>query len=224
MGAYLKASLVLPQSVLATAREYNYSKANYLILARRNKQLQKEFPQVWADIQSCVHCADGRQPIEYARDLVASWLIEDYFLHILLDAGYEIESAGTDKQRRILSQCQVGADCDFQVFLEGRKIQVEFLCDYTGYWKKNGHLDLRDEKYKKLRSQHAFGFGVDILGKQAILLDFRQDIPGTRKISSHKPFGGKPAYAVPCSGSLFFVLSPEELSKHLRAAVLKPTA
>ena len=34
------------------AREVNYSKENYLILARRNKQLQKEFPQIWENIQA----------------------------------------------------------------------------------------------------------------------------------------------------------------------------
>ena len=40
MGAYQSASQLLPKPVLAMAREFNYSKENYLILARRNKQLQ----------------------------------------------------------------------------------------------------------------------------------------------------------------------------------------
>ena len=85
MGAYQNASQLLPKPVLAMAREVNYSKENYLILARRNKQLQKEFPQIWENIQGCAYCADGRAPIEYARDLVASWLVEDYFLHLLTE-------------------------------------------------------------------------------------------------------------------------------------------
>ena len=49
MGAYQNASQLLPKPVLAMAREVNYSKENYLILARRNKQLQKEFPQIWGE-------------------------------------------------------------------------------------------------------------------------------------------------------------------------------
>lgn len=59
MGAYQSASQLLPKPVLAMAREFNYSKENYLILARRNKQLQKDFPQIWENIQSCAYCADG---------------------------------------------------------------------------------------------------------------------------------------------------------------------
>ena len=126
MGAYQNASQLLPKPVLAMAREVNYSKENYLILARRNKQLQKEFPQIWENIQGCAYCADGRAPIEYARDLVASWLVEDYFLHLLMEA--------------------------------------------------------------------------------------------------HKPYGGKPAYVVPCQEDDFFPLSPDDLAKHLQAALLAKTA
>ena len=36
---------------------------------------------------------------------------------------------------------------------------VEFLCDYTGYWCRTGHVDLRDGKYKKLRTQQALALG-----------------------------------------------------------------
>ena len=84
------------------AREFNYSKENYLILARRNKQLQKDFPQIWENIQSCAYCADGRSSIEYARDLVASWLVEDYFLHLLTEAGCEATAAGADKRLSLI--------------------------------------------------------------------------------------------------------------------------
>ena len=141
MGAYQNASQLLPKPVLAMAREVNYSKENYLILARRNKQLQKEFPQIWENIQGCAYCADGRAPIEYARDLVASWLVEDYFLHLLTEAGYEAAAAGADKKRTILQYCQTGAECDFQIRLGGQVFHVEFLCDYTGYWCRTGHVD-----------------------------------------------------------------------------------
>lgn len=38
---------------------------------------------------------------------------------------------------------------------------MEFLCDYTGYWCRTGHVDLRDGKYKKLRTQQSLALGVD---------------------------------------------------------------
>ena len=224
MGAYQSASQLLPKPVLAMAREFNYSKENYLILARRNKQLQKDFPQIWENIQSCAYCADGRSSIEYARDLVASWLVEDYFLHLLTEAGCEATAAGADKRRAILQYCQTGADCDFQVRLNGQVCHVEFLCDYTGYWRRTGHVDLRDGKYKKLRAQQAQALGVDARQRQAILLDFRQEVPGVRRLEVHKPYGGKPAYVVPCPETGFFPLSPDELAKHLRSALLAKTA
>lgn len=224
MGAYQNASQLLPKPVLAMAREVNYSKENYLILARRNKQLQKEFPQIWENIQGCAYCADGRAPIEYARDLVASWLVEDYFLHLLTEAGYEAAAAGADKKRTILQYCQTDAECDFQIRLGGQVFHVEFLCDYTGYWCRTGHVDLRDGKYKKLRTQQSLALGVDAQQRKAILLDFRQEVPGVRRVEAHKPYGGKPAYVVPCQEDDFFPLSPDDLAKHLQAALLAKTA
>lgn len=224
MGAYHNASQLLPKPVLAMSREFNYSKENYLILSRQSKQLQKEFKQTWENIQSCVYCADGREPIEYARDLVASWVVEDYFLHLLTEAGCQAAVAGADRNRAVLPCCQTGADCDFQVRLDGQTFHVEFLCDYTGYWRRTGHVDLRDGKYKKLRSQQALALGVDAQQRQAILLDFRQNVPGVRRVEAHKPYGGKPAYMVPCLEAEFFLLSPEELAKQFRSTLLAKTA
>ena len=217
MGAFQNAGLLLPRSVQNMAAEYGYEEDNLLILAGDEGRLRREYPETYRNLLSCGHQKDGRSYLEYAQDLVASWVVEDYFRQMLLDAGCEITAAGADRERRLLPNIRVSASSDFRIRLDGREIPVEFMCDYTGYWARSGKIDLRDSKFEKLKREGALFLGVDAKGGRAILLDFRREAPEAVYIPSHRPYGFKPAYSIPCPKEKFFPLSPQRLSQELAA-------
>lgn len=223
MGAYRNAPILLGRPLLEAAQEYGYSDANLLILAGDEGKLAQAFPSILADIQTCAHNADNRTPMAYAQDLVASWVVEDWFLHLLAGAGCEAAAVGADRCRSILPNCVVSSASDFQVRCRGKTLRVEFLCDYTGFWRKTGRIDLRDSKYERLRKEQALVFGADALWQRAILLDMSDDIPGILRAPSYKPYGGKPAVRLPCQEEDFFPLTAKQLSRRL-AAISQPAA
>lgn len=224
MGAFNNAHILLGQSVFDIAQKYQYSEPNLLLLSGQDEELRKAFPDVYENIQTCDHNADTRSPMDYARDLVASWVVEDWFLRLLTDAGCEASAAGTDRNRNILPGGEVSSASDFRVLYQGRELCVELLCDYTGFWRRHGKIDLRDDKYQHLRRERALVFGADALWQRAILLDMGEEIPGIIQVESYKPYGGKPAVRVPCGEEEFFPLEAPRLAEHLYTKFLAASA
>lgn len=224
MGAYTNALLLLDRPVFEAAQEYGYSEPNLLLLSGKDEELHLNFPAVYEDIQSCAHNADARSPMDYARDLVASWVVEDWFLRLLREADCEASAVGSDQCRNILPGCVVSSASDFQVRYQGQELRVELLCDYTGFWRKHGKIDLRDAKYQHLRKEKALVFGADALWQRAILLDMGEEIPDIVQVGSYKPYGGKPAVRVPCRDEEFFPLEASRLAERLHAQFLAASA
>ena len=94
------------------AKKLNYSESNILVLEGNEEELKNLYPDVYANILSCVHNRDGRSPMEYARDLVSSWIFEDYMVQKFNSLGYKLYLSGKDKERVILSHSRVGSDSD----------------------------------------------------------------------------------------------------------------
>ena len=224
MGAYTNAPLLLDRPVLEAAQEYGYSEPNLLLLSGEDEELLLNFPAVYENIQSCAHNADARSPMDYARGLVASWVVEDWFLRLLGETGCKASAVGSDRCRNILPGCVISSTSDFQVRYQGQELRVELLCDYTGFWRKHGKIDLRDAKYQHLRRERALVFGADALWQRAILLDMEEEIPGIIQVESYKPYGGKPAVRVPCREEEFFPLEAPRLAERLHAKFLAASA
>lgn len=224
MGAFQNASILIGRPLLEAAWEYGYSTQNLMLLAGQDKELKAKFPAVYEDIQTCGHNADFRTSMEYARDLVASWVVEDWFLRLLKAAGCEATAVGADRARNILPGCVVSSASDFQIQYCGQDLRMEFLCDYTGFWRRSGKIDLRDAKYQHLRQERALVFGADTLSRQGVLLDMRNDILGIVQVDSYKPYGGKPAVRIPCKEEDFFPLKVSSLAERLQATLLDASA
>lgn len=185
---YSKLSELYKIPLIQVAQSLNYSESNILILKQDFSVLKERYPQVWLNISSCVHNADRRTPEEYALDLVSSWVFEDTLLkygskHLSLTLN------GADRTREILSNTRVSSASDFM--LAGRCLEV--VNSYTKYWKVKKQIDLRDNKYNKLKAKKSLLLCVDVYSKNFFVLDLTKDIP-FKYIESHEFYGGKSAY------------------------------
>lgn len=195
MGAFNQLSAYYPEGLVNKANELNYSNANLLILVGDEQGLKCFYPEIYDNLLSCRHNKDGRSFMEYAQDLVASWIFEDDIMSQLKAGGLIIECAGTDKKREILAHKNVSAGSDYLVCWEGKRILLELMSDYTGYWTRYGQMDLRDDKYTKLKMSSSLFLGVSTKDQKFIFLDFSADTKATY-IPSHRPYGYKPAYQI----------------------------
>ncbi len=201
MGAFANLGSFFGENLVTIAKKCGYHQSNILILESKIEQLQNEYPNVYKALNSCTHHRDSRTPLQYAQDLVASWLFEDYILQLCSENGLDIEGDGADKNREILSSAKVSASSDSLVTLNGKSRPMEIMTDYGGYWSRTGLLDLRDSKYMKLENSRSLFLGFSTKDNKYLLIDFSEPVP-SKYIRSHFPYGGKPAYQISCKGLL----------------------
>mgnify|MGYP007069843879 CR=1 FL=1 len=221
MGAFSKLPDFFGRSLVAVAKEHNYSEANILILEGKLDELKASFPGVYYNLTTCSHHRDRRTPLEYAQDLVASWLFEDYVCEGLNINGLRIRKAGADSNRAILANSRVSSSSDTIVSCEGAvERKLEIMTDYGSYWSRYGCIDLRDGKYQGLCNSASLFLGFSTDDKKYILMDFSKAV-NEKYIPSHYPYGGKPAYQIPCDG-LLFDFTFDKVSKTIRDILLVP--
>ena len=102
MGAYEGLSNYFNQPLSDFAKNLGYNESNILILEGKLDQLQNRYINIYTNLLSCHHHSDRRTPLEYGKDLVASWLFEDYFINEMQNDEFEIQLAGADRTRQIL--------------------------------------------------------------------------------------------------------------------------
>lgn len=218
MGAYQQISRMYKEGILAKAVELGYSQANLCILKGDLERLENDYPECFRNLQSCLHNKDSRSMLEYARDLVASWIFEDTIVQKLIAAGLSTSLSGTDKNREILATTKVSASSDCTIAFNGRHRHLEIMSDYTGWWESTGHLELRDSKYTKLSREKALFLGICTVSQKFILLDFSGQI-NARYIPSHRPYGGKPAYSINIEKAALKKFSMPPLMEELKIAL-----
>jgi len=200
MGAFSELSNNFFKNIIEKAKELNYSESNILILQGNLNELKDKFPDVYSNLISCTHNRDKRTPLEYGQDLVASWLFEDCLVDSLKKQGFEISLSGADSGREILATSKVSSNSDTTVTYMGKSLQMEIMSDYTGYWARTNKIDLRDEKYTKLKRTSSLFLGVSTKDTTYVMIDFSQNV-NHQYIDSHRPYGGKPCYSISITAS-----------------------
>jgi len=192
MGAYSGMSQLLGDLV-PIAKKLNYPESSIAVLKGDMQELQDKHPQTYSNLLSCRHNRDRRSPLEYGQDLVASWLFEDYLMKELSEAGLSISGAGADKNREILPNVKVSSSSDCEVTYKGKSKGLEIMNDYTGWWRKTHHIDLRDQKYSKIVRTESMFLGVSNSDNTYVLIKKMANFP-SKFIQAHAPYGFKPAY------------------------------
>ncbi len=195
MGAFYGLSQYFSNGIINKAIELRYSEPNILILTGDEFSLRNKYPDVWRCLISCEHQRDRRHPMEYGRDLVSSWVFEDCIIGSLRDAGLDVRHNGADKERQVLPHNNVTTDSDAVLIVNGICIPMEIMCDYTRYWTSSGSIDLRDNKYHRLKNSKSLFLGFSTVDNTVVILDFSKDLE-YRYIEYHTAYGGKPVYSV----------------------------
>lgn len=213
MGAFVGMTALLG-NLVPIAERLGYPESSICVLKGDIDVLEKEFPKTYSNLMGCNHNRDNRAPIQYGKDLVASWIYEDFLMEQLQLVGITIEGAGADKNREILAHAKVSAASDCLVTYNGKSRKLEIMNDYKGYWAKNRCLDLRDAKYNKLSNENSIFLGVAPLHKKYVLLDFSENVEATF-IPHHPPYGFKPVYQVPISQDALKELDFTEIAQEV---------
>lgn len=210
---YDELSNFFPISLVELAKKLDYDKDNLLVLESDEKNLETMYPKTYENILSCIHNRDIRTPMQYARDLVASWLFEDYLVYKFNELGYSLLLKGKDSTRKILSNLNVGAESDALFTYSGKEVNIEIINDYTGFWFKNKKMHLRDAKFIKLRNEKSILLAISIKDRSFIVMPITENT-GYKYINSHFPYGGKPAYEIKISNK-FLDFNVKEIIKNI---------
>ena len=187
------------RTLLDVASELGYSDENLEMLAcdKNDKnakfQLYKKHKSLFDAFlkTDCADLRDGRNPLDYFKDLIASWVGEDLLVRALNEYGLKAEVANADKDRKIKeSRRQITCAADIKLEYEGNVRFVE-LMDALSPVEEYGQFDLRLSKAKK-QFEHGNIFLLQCLtdGK-FVLIDFLRDSITVKYNAPHPRWGGK---------------------------------
>lgn len=213
-NVYVMLEKFFDDTMINIAKKMGYSEENILILENNVDRLKLDYQDVYDNLKSCKHNRDNRSEIEYAQDLICSWIFEDYLIYNLKLSGLDAELSGADHERKILNSSSVSSKSDMVVKGNDKKIYIELVNDYRGYWSKYNKVDLRDDKYlhiKKLSSGNdkSFLLGIDFCNQKFFLFDVNnnQDVKYEEFHSTYK----KPAYSISLKNTVYNDFSFEKI-------------
>jgi hypothetical protein len=207
--------------LLDYAKKLNYPEENLLVLEGKEEEMYKKFPEIKIHLNSCLHNRDKRSMFEYAEDLVYSWLMEDYLFDHLKKYFILVHSGG-DKERKIKPCIRITSESDFKIEYNGEKVALEISNDYTGLFYNRKICNLRDNKFLKLKENTnlTLMLGIDIINRYFFIINL-QDFSEFKKIDSHYPFGGKPAYELDLKNVNFYPFNIEEIAVEIKRSLIK---
>ena len=184
-------------SVYKEAEKLNFGPVYLAILAGDMEYVKINAPEIYRNVLSCAHQADVRSATVYVRDIVASWVYEEYILAVLLHCGFDVELAGADKYRTILASSKVSNGADYIWHLPYGSTRTNALdCDFSGFWSAKCVMHLRDNKYIHLTESESILLGIDCKNHMFYLIDFAKGKIHAQYLPHHHAYGDKPAYAI----------------------------
>jgi hypothetical protein len=139
---------------------------------------------------------DRRSGVEYAIDLLIGWISEDALMLWFDETDILAVLSGRDRYREFLNARQISTQPDIEIGTGPNRRKLEYMNDWTGYWGRSNTLDLRDNKYNRLLEECSIFLGISSHDLNAVVMDFNDtdDIGNWIRITSHQPYGGKPAW------------------------------
>lgn len=191
------------KSPIEVAKELCYNNDNIFLLELDINDINKlasKNPELYSILRSCGHHRDSRTLIEYAQDLICSWLIEDYIISELKNNNLAIELSGEDRERKILKSRKISTNSDYFISFNGKKAYIELANDFTGFWHRTGKYDLRDSKFNHLKEMAKLAdksliLGIDFKNHLFFLIDVCSPEIEVKSIPYHFIYR-KPAFSI----------------------------
>lgn len=206
-------------TIINIAKKMGYTEDNILILESNEDKLKKDYPDIYNNLKSCKYNRDSRTIIEYAQDLVCSWVFEDYLIYNLKLSGLDAELSGGDYERKILNSTSISSKSDLKIKGNNKNIYIELVNDYRGYWSKYNKVDLRDDKYLHIKNlssgnDKSFLLGIDFCNKKFFLFDINnnEDVKYEFFHFAYK----KPAYSISLKNTLYYDFSFEKICNEIK--------
>lgn len=206
-------------SIENIAQKLNYSEENILILKNKEVELKEKYPETYSNLLSCKHNKDCRSLMQYAQDLVCSWLYEDYLMSELSKNGLKVMLSGEDRERKILKNIKVNSNSDYMVTINEKTAFIELVNDYTGYWYKKGQCDLRDDKFIHIKNgikmaNFSFLLGIDFKNMQFFIININ-NAKNITYTNYHHAYH-KPAYSINLKDILFKKFTIENICDSIK--------
>lgn len=211
MSTFSEIQQLFPKPLQEIAKELNYPESTICILSGNENEIISNYPKTHKNILSCRHNRDARTPMQYAMDLAASWVMEDYIIEQLKNNGLSVSRAGEDKGRIVLAGKNVSSNSDCLVEYNGKSRNLELMNDYKGYWNRYKKMDLRDDKFLKLQNEKSLFLGVSTSDKKYLLLNFAKE---TNAIYSSFHYAyHKPAYSIRITPDMLKALDYSDIAR-----------
>jgi len=150
-----------------------------------------------------VHAMDNRTQIEFAKNLVVNWLLEDAIVEIFnnfIFAGSDLAMYynGNDADRKFSKRASENPD--FAITDENENVVsfIELKADYSGFVTNAKSVDLRDNGFDNLRKHNGYLLVIDF-ENQVFYFESIYNLPAQH--INNPAWNGKPAYRLDISNA-----------------------
>lgn len=193
------------RTLYSVAQELGYSEQNLDILGCDGKdQMQKKvvykkhkklFDAFLKD-ERLKELMDGRNVLDYFKDLIASWIGEDLLVKALNEYGFKAQLANADSDRVIKTErVNVTGEPDIKIEFEGVTRYLE-LMDALSPVERFGQFDLRLSKAKNQFNRKTLFLLHGLADRKYVLIDFMRDNVVVTYNYPNPRFGNKPCSVV----------------------------
>lgn len=146
----------------------DYNENNKLLVSLLYDSLDEKQEEKINNITSDLsHNKDHRESKEYLSELIRGWIMEDV-LKDLISEKYDVTLAGSDNERKILKDNKnITTEADLKIYNKS----VEVITDFNSYWDYQDYIDLRDNKYNKIKNNNSLVLAVDIENNKIFIFD-----------------------------------------------------
>ena len=154
---------------------FKYPKFATLAASGLLEEARAEDPTQYARLASQVSQRDGRTIQEYARDVIAGWVVEDSVLFWLNSHGVATRRAGVDGDRSFAWSRNITNKADFIITDDGREYPCELAATYDDSWTRYDSVWLRCNKQQHVFDQGALLLGADMYTGRFVTISPWQD-------------------------------------------------
>jgi len=160
---------------------------------------EEDHKELSEKLQGNEHHKDFRNDLEFARNLIIGWLLEDFVYFHLKKQGLDIQRTGNDSGRKLLKGHLASGEPDLLVKQNGYKLWVEVIANfptknYDSFWEEEGYFDLRDYKLKNLKmkskTDRTIVLGINVKQQKYFTMQITEALEG-RPFSAEEKFGNK---------------------------------